>query len=115
METLQRQPKRMPFKSPIRKLKELSLGRKAKELFTYLPLAHVSGELDRIIIRSDSGVYNKFLIYSAAKSELTYDMIRGRGKPTKREIEILPNILKMGTKRAFIKALSSEVDVVFLT
>ena len=77
-ETLERNPKRLSsfFRSPKRKL--LSLGRKAKDLLTYLPLVHVSGELDRIIIKSDSGVYNKFLIERAAKNELTYDMLASK-------------------------------------
>ena len=113
METLERQHKRMPFKSPIRKLKELSLGRKAKELFTYSPLAHVSGELDRIIIKSDNGAINKLLIYRAALGALTYDTIQGKVKP----LDALPVRLLNTTKKEYIETLSNLVktSIVFLT
>jgi len=121
--TLAREHKRLSFfRSPLRKMKDsylgrkfngLSLGREAKELVGYSPLAHLSGELDRIIIKSDNGAYNKLLIYRAALGDLTYDTIQGKVKP----LDALPVKLLNTTKKEYIETLSNLVktSIVFLT
>ena len=100
--------------SPLRKIKELSLVRKARELVGYLPLAHVSGELNRIIIKSDDGAYNKLLIYRAALGDLTYDIIQGKVKPLNAQLVSLKSVT---TKKEYIETLSKRVNtsIIFLT
>lgn len=117
--TLARVPKRLPsfVRSPKRKL--LSLGRKARELVGYLPLAHVSGELDRVIIRSKYGHLNNFLIEKAAKNELTYKMLASSPSNfTEADALVItshgsvPNML---SKRTLVKNLSLSMNVVLIS
>ena len=117
--TLARVPKRLPsfVRSPKRKL--LSLGRKARELVGYLPLAHVSGELDRVIIRSKYGHLNNFLIEKAAKNELTYKMLASSPSNFTEANAIVitshGSVSDILSKHALVTKLSSSMNVVLIS
>lgn len=114
-------PERLPSfaRSLGRKFNGLSLGRKAKELVGYLPLAHVSGELDRIIIRSRYGNLNNFLIEQAAKNELTYKMLASSPSDFKEADAIVVNsngkIVDNLSKKNLLTRLSSLMNVVLIS